>query len=156
MGLNEILRALLDGGGRERAPASDKDVRVAMVVLLMEVAQRDGVFSPAERDTIKRLLSDRFQLSVEERDALLQSAAAISDDLVQLHPYTSSVAQLPLDQRIALIEMLWEVAYADGTLDPEEDALIRRLANLIHIDDRERVLARMRVLNKVQHPEQRD
>jgi len=42
--------------------------------------------------------------------------------------------------------MMWEVAYADGVLDPEEDALIRRLGNLIHITDRDRVLARQRVL----------
>jgi uncharacterized tellurite resistance protein B-like protein len=42
--------------------------------------------------------------------------------------------------------MLWDVAYADGVLDPEEDLLIRRIAGLIYVDDRERVLARQRVL----------
>jgi uncharacterized tellurite resistance protein B-like protein len=48
-------------------------------------------------------------------------------------------------ERIQLIEMLWEVAYADGVLDPEEDLLIRRVAGLIAVEDRERVLARQRV-----------
>ncbi|MBS0281793.1 MAG: TerB family tellurite resistance protein, partial [Proteobacteria bacterium] len=48
-------------------------------------------------------------------------------------------------ERIQLIEMLWEVAYADGVLDPEEDLLIRRIAGLIAVEDRERVLARQRV-----------
>ena len=45
-----------------------------------------------------------------------------------------------------VIEMLWDVAYADGVLDPEEDLLIRRIAGLIYVDDRERVMARQRVL----------
>jgi uncharacterized tellurite resistance protein B-like protein len=50
------------------------------------------------------------------------------------------------EERVELIEMLWGVAYADGVLDPEEDLLVRRIAGLIHVDDRERVLARQRVL----------
>jgi len=52
--------------------------------------------------------------------------------------------------RIGLVEMMWEVAYADGVLDPEEDALIRRMVNLIHISDRDRVLARQRVLARIE------
>lgn len=150
MELTDILRRVLNGVGPQRSEsASDADVRVATVVLLLEVAQRDGEFSAVERETIKRLLSDRFQLAAEDRDALLQSAAATSAALVQLHPYTSSIAQLPLAERVALIEMLWEVAYADGNLDPEEDALIRRVGNLIHIEDREMVLARIRVQERL-------
>ena len=52
-------------------------------------------------------------------------------------------------ERIQLIEMLWEVAYADGVLDPEEDALIRRIGSLIYITDRDRVLAKHRVLARL-------
>ena len=52
-------------------------------------------------------------------------------------------------QRVEVIEMLWEVAYADGVLDPEEDLLIRRVAGLIHVTDRERVVARQQVLTRL-------
>jgi uncharacterized tellurite resistance protein B-like protein len=52
-------------------------------------------------------------------------------------------------ERIQLIEMLWEVVYADGVLDSEEDALIRRIAGLIYVEDRDRVLARKRVLERM-------
>jgi uncharacterized tellurite resistance protein B-like protein len=54
------------------------------------------------------------------------------------------------EDRIHLIEMLWDVAYADGVLDPEEDLLIRRIAGLIYVGDRDRVLARQRVLARRQ------
>ena len=45
--------------------------------------------------------------------------------------------------------MLWEVVYADGVLDPEEDLLVRRIAGLIYIEDRERIYARQRVLSRL-------
>ena len=59
------------------------------------------------------------------------------------------VERMTPDQRIGLIEMLWEVAYADGVLDPEEDLLIRRIAGLIYVTDRDRVLARQSVLTRL-------
>jgi uncharacterized tellurite resistance protein B-like protein len=52
-------------------------------------------------------------------------------------------------QRSHLIEMLWEVAYADGVLDPQEDALLRRVAGLIYVSDADRVAARQRVLQRL-------
>jgi uncharacterized tellurite resistance protein B-like protein len=50
---------------------------------------------------------------------------------------------------VQIVEMMWEVAYADGTLDPQEDALLRRIAGLIHVSDQERGLARQRALEKL-------
>jgi len=68
---------------------------------------------------------------------------------VQLHGTTSEIAaQMTPDERVGLIEMLWDVAYADGVLDPEEDLLIRRIAGLIYVSDRDRVLARQRVMQR--------
>jgi uncharacterized tellurite resistance protein B-like protein len=53
------------------------------------------------------------------------------------------------EERIRLIEMLWEVAYADGVLDAEEDLLLRRVAGLIYVSDQDRVAARQRVLRRL-------
>jgi uncharacterized tellurite resistance protein B-like protein len=70
--------------------------------------------------------------------------------MVQLHGHTSNVIeQMTPDERVHLVEMLWDVAYADGVLDPEEDLLIRRVAGLIYVTDRERVLARQRVVARL-------
>ena len=57
-----------------------------------------------------------------------------------------------MEQRVGIIEMLWEVAYADGVLDPHEDMLLRQIAGLIHVPDRERGLARKRALESWRRP----
>jgi uncharacterized tellurite resistance protein B-like protein len=123
------------------------DMHVAVAVLLLEAAHRDDQFGPEERTTIERLLTEKFALSKPECDALMAASQAASDRNVQLHPYTQAVCQhMNPDERVQFVEMLWEVVYADGVLDPEEDALIRRLGALVRITDRERVLAKQRVL----------
>jgi uncharacterized tellurite resistance protein B-like protein len=132
-------------------PAPPADLRLAVAVLLIEAAYRDDVFQPAERDVIARLLQHKFALSGDEASALLHAAEETCRRSVQLHPHTSAVAeQMTAQERIHFVEMMWEVAYADGVLDPEEDALIRRMVDLIHITDRDRVLARQRVLARLQ------
>jgi uncharacterized tellurite resistance protein B-like protein len=71
------------------------------------------------------------------------------DKSAQYFPFTYAIStRLSTEQRIAIIEMLWEVAYADGTLDPQEDMLLRQIAGLIHVPDRDRGLARRRALEK--------
>jgi len=52
-------------------------------------------------------------------------------------------------QRIEVIEMLWEVAYADGVLDPHEDAMIRKVAGLLYVADFDRGAARRRVRERL-------
>jgi uncharacterized tellurite resistance protein B-like protein len=70
----------------------------------------------------------------------------------QFFPFTRQIVQrISHEDRAHILEMMWEVAYADGVLDPQEDALLRRIAGLIHVSDRERGLARQRALEKVKN-----
>ena len=82
---------------------------------------------------------------------MLAEAEAAADRTHQLYPFTRlAVERMSPEQRVRLIEMLWEVAYADGVLDPEEDALVRRIAGLIYVSDTDRGAARLRVLARIQ------
>jgi len=124
-----------------------QDLRLSVAVLLLEAARQDDTFDARERATIEALLTGRFGLSQAECTALMAAAEARAGQLTQLHGHTSTIAQaMSPGERIQLIEMLWDVAYADGVLDPEEDLLIRRIAGLIYVSDRDRVLARQRAL----------
>ena len=128
-------------------PSAPADLRDVVAVLLVEAAHRDDMFGAEERAVITRLLKTKYALSDAECAALMVAAEQANANITQLHPYIRTVTeQMDYDSRLELIEMLWEVVYADGVLDPEEDALIRRLANLIYVTDRDRVLARQRVL----------
>jgi uncharacterized tellurite resistance protein B-like protein len=145
------LLRLLDGPSPQEAP----DLRLSVAVLLLEAARQDDVFDPRERATIENLLTRHFQLSPEECAALMAAGEKQTAQMTQLHGHTSQIAaRMSPEERVGLIEMLWEVAYADGVLDPEEDLLIRRIASLIYVTDRERVLARQRVLARKQTPSQ--
>jgi len=132
------------------APQRDPDPKLSVAVLLVEAARQDDTFDAAERQVIEQLLARQFGLSAEECRALLDAAEKRVGEMVQIHGHTRDVFESTTPaERIRLIEMLWEVAYADGVLDPEEDLLIRRIAGLIAVEDRERVLARQRVAAKL-------
>lgn len=128
-------------------PLRGPQARLSVAVLLLEAARQDDRFDPSERAMIEKLLTQRFELNPQELAQLMAAAEEHSAQMVQLHGHTSEIArEMSPEQRVQLIEMLWDVAYADGVLDPEEDLLIRRIAGLIYVSDRDRVLARQRVL----------
>jgi uncharacterized tellurite resistance protein B-like protein len=148
----ERIRKLLSAP--ESAPARADDLQIAVAVLLVEAARMDDAFDQYERGTIETLLERRFQLSHDETQDLLKLAEETAERSHQLHPFTRlTVERMEPKARIGLIEMLWEVAYADGKLDPEEDVLLRRVAGLIYISDEDRVAARQRVLGRLQKPQ---
>jgi uncharacterized tellurite resistance protein B-like protein len=135
----------------EPSPPQDRDgLQIAVAVLLVEAARMDAHFEDAERTVIERLLAHKFQLTPEQTSELLRKAVEVGERSNQLYPFTRiAVERMDLAQRIGLIEMLWEVAYADGVLDPDEDALLRRVAGLIYVSDVDRAAARIRVLERM-------
>jgi uncharacterized tellurite resistance protein B-like protein len=131
-------------------PQARPDLRLSVAVLLLEAARQDDAFDSHERAVIAGLLTRKFDLSEQECEALLEAGAVRAAQMVQLHGHTSHVfEEMTPQERIGMVEMLWDVAYADGVLDPEEDLLIRRISGLIHVTDRERVLARQEVLKRL-------
>lgn len=134
----------------ESRPVGPDELQSAVAVLLVEAATMDNEFNDDERATIEHLLAKRFELSPSASRELLSLAEATAEKSNQLHPFTRlAVQRLDPQQRVRLIEMLWETAYADGVLDPEEDVLLRRVAGLIYVSDAERVAARQRVLHRM-------
>jgi len=144
---NQIL-SLLSGD----TPASTKpdQLQIAVAALLVHAARMDDTFDAAERQTIERLLAARFTLAPEAVQRLLAAAERRAEDSSQLYPFIRlAVERLDEQGRIRLIEMMWEVAYADGVLDADEDALLRRVAGLLYVSDQDRGEARKRVLRRL-------
>jgi uncharacterized tellurite resistance protein B-like protein len=139
--------------GRKTPALADQpdELELAVAALLIEAARMDDQFDAAERGTIERLLTERFDLAPDQLRALMEAAEAAVRQSTQFFPFTRQIVQrISHDDRAHILEMMWEVAYADGVLDPQEDALLRRIAGLIHVSDRERGLARQRALERVQ------
>src|SRR5882672_5297718 len=124
---------LLTGRNTAAPTGDDPQLRICVAALLVEAARMDDKFDAAERAAMERILAERF-----------------GDQSTQLFRFTDEVVRgVSIEDRVRILEMLWEVAYADGRLDPEEDALLRRIAGLIHVPDRDRGLARQRVLQRM-------
>lgn len=143
---DHILDLLMPGA----APRAETDIHIAVAALLVEAARMDDDFDPAERAAIRGVLAKRFALDAASVDRLIASAEHAADRSSALYRFTRVVAErFDAAARVGMIEMLWEVAYADGVLDPDEDALIRRIAGLIFVEDHERGAARKRVLDRL-------
>jgi uncharacterized tellurite resistance protein B-like protein len=134
----------------EAKPRGHDDLAIAVGVLLIEAARMDDTFGAEERGVVERLLAKKFHLGTGETRELLARAEQTAKQSAQLHPFTRrTVTDMSPEERVHLIEMLWEVAYADGVLDAEEDNLLRRIAGLIYVPDEERVAARLRVMERL-------
>ncbi|MGI9451882.1 MAG: TerB family tellurite resistance protein [Geminicoccaceae bacterium] len=129
---------------------SFEEKQLAAAALMVEAARLDSAFDDVERERIEALLEHHFALAPEEAKDLLVEAQAASDDSVEWQGFTRSIKNgFDHDERIAIIEMLWEVAYADGELHDHEASLIRRITGLLYVPDRESGEARKRVLTRL-------
>lgn len=144
--LKTMLRQLeQDAGASPEAPDEDA-MRLAASALLVETAIMDGRFDDTERATIQRVLGARFSLEADTAAALVAEAEDAVDESHQLFRFTKAINDhFSPEQRVELMEMLWEVAYADGVLDDFEENLLRRIAGLIYVTDRDRGETRNRV-----------
>lgn len=141
-------RAGAPEGKRQRL--SHDELQVASAVLLCHAARLDDDFAESERDAIGTLMRARFGLSAEDADALIEAADEAAANAVDLWGYVRLVKNgFSHGERVQLVEMLWEVAYADGVLHDYEAHLLRRIAGLIYVSDHERGAARKRVLSRL-------
>ncbi|MBC7908445.1 MAG: TerB family tellurite resistance protein [Rhodospirillaceae bacterium] len=143
----DLIRSLLK---RPVAPGECDRLRLAVATLLVEAATLDGRFDEAERTCVLTLLSARFDLDQDEARCLLAKAQAAAAQSVQMVGMTQLVKNtFDYDQRVELLEMLWEVAYADGQLHDYEANLLRRMAGLVYVSDQDAGAARKRVIARM-------
>ena len=123
---------------------------VAAAVLLIEAARLDDHFDDRERHRIVELLAERFELSDESTAGLFEVAEAKQEQSVEIFSFTNVIKNaFDEDKRIEMIEMLWEVVYSDNELHAYEANLLRRMAGLLHVSDRQSGDARKRVQEKL-------
>ncbi len=140
--VTDFLERISDGEARaEQLP--DQEMRLAAAALLVHAAAIDGSFRGEERQKLKEALRTRFELSDADVRALLKEAEAREAEAVDLYRFTSVLCR-KLDQegRQRIVEMLWEVAMADGVLHEFESHLVWRAAELLGVSTRDRVKLR--------------
>lgn len=131
----------------------DATEQVAVAVLMVEAARLDGHFETAERDRIQDLLARRFGLTPWVAAELVTRAERTATESVAWQGFTHTIKEaMDESERIGVLELLWEVAYADGALHDYEASLLRRAAGLLYVGDRANGEARLRVMAKLGIP----
>ncbi|EAP89931.1 MAG: hypothetical protein CMH91_00760 [Oceanicaulis sp.] len=136
----ETLKRLFTGA--ETAEERSLSPELSTAVLLVEAALSDGIYAEVEEAEIITVLCAGFDLDAARAAELLDEAETLAEAAVDHHRFTHVVKQLPREQRLSILEDLWRVVLADGERDAHEDALIRRLAPLLGLSDRDRAEAR--------------
>ena len=130
-------------------PLSGDDARLALAALLVRIARTDGDYARAEIDRIDKILKTRFNLGPFEVTNLRGEAEALEAEAPDTVRFTRAIKDaVAYEDRAQIVEALWEVVLADGTRDLEEDALMRLVAPMLGINDRDSALARQRVERK--------
>lgn len=148
------IKSLLTGtrASKQRASSDEAaaDLHLAAAALLVEAAWLDQEFDDAERRRIIALVKERFGLKDAEAETLVAAAEEEVHGATQILPFTRLINdQFSHEERIEMVEMLWQVVYADGVLHDHEAGLMRRIGGLVYVSDRERGAARKRALAKL-------
>src|SRR5450631_2453767 len=137
--LSTIIPPSSDAGRPEHT------LQLAVAVLLIEVMQSDAECAFDEQTTILNILKQRFHLSDAEVTQLIERGQQTSKSANDLHQFTSLINnELALPEKISIIEYLWQVVYADGKISAQENHLMRRLVDLLHISHGDNIAAKMR------------
>lgn len=150
------LKSFLLGAPEEKLQEAD-NLQIAVVALLIRAATSDAEFGGEEREAIRRIAAESFGLPAGEVAALVAAAEGEEAETLDLHRWTQAIKQAySEEERVGLIEKMWEVVYADGVLDDYEANLLRRVAGLIYVPDRQSGEARQRAMARLGIPPRKD
>ncbi|MCW5713248.1 MAG: TerB family tellurite resistance protein [Bauldia sp.] len=150
----KAMRQLLSDITRPSQPETSdpNDERLAAAALLVHVVNVDGTVGDDERKRLQELVAERFGLADAEAQSLIDRAHAADVEAVDLYRFTS-ILKAKLDEagRLRVIEMMWEMAFADGEVHEFEENVMWRVAELLGVPSRERVRLKQLVRNRTAH-----
>lgn len=145
---NLISRLLADDS--PASPLAPTDAEVALAALLVRIARADNHYSQVERDRIDLVLARRRGLTRDEAAERRAAAEMIEAEAPDTVRFTRMIKdRIALDDRADVIAALWEVCYADQHRSPDEETLIRLVASLLGVNDRNSALIRQGVLDNL-------
>lgn len=131
------------GNDEQQIQSPEEQLKLATAALLIQVSGADANESGEEQSVIYHQLSQLLSLTQEESRALYIQAQKATENSVSVYEFTRLVKALKYEERYKMILALWQVAYADNNLDPHEEALIRKIADLIYLDHSDYIRAKL-------------
>jgi len=150
----KTLKDLFDTLAPTRAAEPQQDaehrLQLAAAVLLVEVMRADPGIDAAAQGVVLAALREKFSLPQDEADRLVELAHQASREATDYFAFTSKINDsFGMEQKIRMVEYMWQVAYADGTLSAHENHVMRRLSDLLYIPHGAYVNAKQRARQAV-------
>ena len=118
----------------------DTGYRLAATALLIHVVSLDGEPSEREKRKLHGLIETHFGLDRGGADKLIASAMLVEGEAVDLYHFTSVIMrEVNEEGRLKIVEMMWELVYADGRVSEFEDNVVWRAADLLAVSSRDRI-----------------
>lgn len=150
MSISRILNRL--GGAVATAPRAPQHdpLPLATAAVLLDIAYADDTFTPSEDGNMTGFLTQRFGLSPDDTQELLEAADEIRKKTVDHFALTNYIRKnTPLADRIDIVKTMWRLVYSDGKLTEYEAYLVRKLADLLGLEHHVMIDAKMAVLDEL-------
>src|SRR6266404_9369716 len=148
-GLRQFIADIVSPAAQETRAFDDSGYRLAATALLVHVISLDGEPSDVEKRKLHSLLESHFGLDPGTADQLIASATLVEGDAVDLYHFTSVIMRSVSEEgRLRIVEMVWELAYADGQISEFEDNVVWRAADLLGVSSRDRIDLKHRVAGR--------
>lgn len=147
----EKLKQMLNGtfGEQTEALLADREQSklLAAVALMVEIIAVDDEEHETEKAMLRSILSDRFNTTEDKAEQLISKAEQAHDDSTDYYRFTSEInREFSAEEKIELIESLWQLAWADEHIHELEQHVIRKLASLLHVSHKDFIAAKLRVV----------
>lgn len=117
------------------------------LVLMTEISLADGKLSDEERQHLLHELEHEYDIKDEQAESAIKKAVKTVKEAASLYEFTAQLKALAYEKRVELLESLWVVAYADGELDPYEESMLRKLADLLYIGHADYIRTKLNVMD---------
>ena len=145
--LTSVLKNLF---GDKAAQEDVLDTRLAAIALLVHMIAIDGEVSSEESTKLQRLVQAEYQVDEASAQKLIEKAQAKDAEAVDLYGFTSVLKrELPEEERVHLVELLWRMVYADGDVHEFEDNLVWRVSELLAVDPKDRIAMKQKVRSEM-------
>jgi uncharacterized tellurite resistance protein B-like protein len=152
-GLRQFIADIVSPTADENRAFDDTGYRLAATALLIHVISLDGEPSELEKRKLHSLIESRFGLDPGNADRLIASATRVEGEAVDLYHFTSVIMRSVNEEgRLRIVEMMWEMVYADGQVSEFEDNVVWRAADLLGVSSRDRIELKHRVAGKQSAP----
>ena len=149
-GIRDFFNQMIAPAATTPGTGSQHALHVATAALLLEMMRMDSTVTDEETAIVTRVLQTRFGLTAKELDTLLRFATEEAKQATDYFQFTSLINKhFRQEQKIEVVENLWQVAFADGHLDAHEQHFMRKIADLLYISHADYVAAKQRAREKI-------